>query len=274
MAKNVCPILVERSVSSTQDAAATHLVDEPDLPAICVRADRMTAGRGTRARTWDASPGGLWMTIGLKGSVQPWFGQSVAVAVHQALAELLSNAAVRACVKWPNDILLIDQSGIIGKVSGILVEQRAIAETSIALIGIGINIDNRPQGSSGVSQFNPAVLTAHVSGLHADLDALCETLCKAVLSRAFDSGRNVMDGHSIPQCDWDYLNQHLLRGIVRMDDSLCREGDATRDLSVVGVDRSGMLCVRAADGAERRISSATLSYISYTIPPTCPHRSE
>jgi BirA family biotin operon repressor/biotin-[acetyl-CoA-carboxylase] ligase len=93
-----------------------------------VVAERQTAGRGRRGRSWHSAPADsltfslLWrMPDGVRAD-----GLSLAVGV--ALAETLGETAR---LKWPNDILLEGR-----KLGGILVELTGRA----AVIGIGLNL--------------------------------------------------------------------------------------------------------------------------------------
>jgi len=108
-------------------------------------ADRQTAGRGSRGRTWLASPEAsltfslLWR---FDGGLERMSGLSLAVglAVVEAL-EACGATGVR--LKWPNDILLDD-----AKLGGILVELHnelrsdvfGEANAAMAVIGIGLNL--------------------------------------------------------------------------------------------------------------------------------------
>ena len=107
--------------------------------------DRQTAGRGSRGRTWLASPEAsltfslLWR---FDGGLERMSGLSLAVglAVVEAL-EACGASGVK--LKWPNDIL---HDG--GKLGGILVELHnevrsdnyGEANAAMAVIGIGLNL--------------------------------------------------------------------------------------------------------------------------------------
>ncbi len=101
---------------------------------------------------------------------------AIAVAVHEAVRQVLPHTAERLEVKWPNDILIGRK-----KTCGILVEGEALPDGRHALvIGIGINVafmpDNplypvtclREQGSSA----SPEEVFAHLFASMAEvLDA-------------------------------------------------------------------------------------------------------
>jgi BirA family biotin operon repressor/biotin-[acetyl-CoA-carboxylase] ligase len=84
---------------------------------IVVVADHQTAGRGRRARTWVAPPGGALLVSVLLRPPAPVAG-AVTMAVAVALAEAVAEATgVVARLKWPNDLVVDDR-----KLAGILAE--------------------------------------------------------------------------------------------------------------------------------------------------------
>ena len=100
-------------------------------------ADRQTAGRGSRGRTWLATPASsltfsvLWR---FSGGIERLAGLSLAVglAVVQAL-EACGASGVK--LKWPDDILHEN-----AKLGGILIELQSESDSSMAVIGIGLNL--------------------------------------------------------------------------------------------------------------------------------------
>ncbi len=53
-------------VSSTQEIAKNILMDR-----VAIVADEQNAGRGRRGRIWHSPPGGLWITVILKSTLEP-----------------------------------------------------------------------------------------------------------------------------------------------------------------------------------------------------------
>lgn len=104
-------------------------------------AERQTAGRGRRGRTWVSHPGdSLTFSLGLSLAPADWSGLSLAVGV--AVAQALDP---RIGLKWPNDLWIGGR-----KLAGILVETASAVAAGHpvaggvmrrhAVIGIGINI--------------------------------------------------------------------------------------------------------------------------------------
>jgi BirA family transcriptional regulator, biotin operon repressor / biotin---[acetyl-CoA-carboxylase] ligase len=118
------------------EATSTNLVAAscPVWHAVC--AGVQTAGRGRFQRRWISDEGGLWLS-----AVVPL------PAVHpSALLPLLAGLAVCSALhhlavkdvrmRWPNDVMIQRR-----KLAGLLIDQ---FEAGLAVVGIGLNISNRP----------------------------------------------------------------------------------------------------------------------------------
>lgn len=105
-------------------------------------AEKQTAGRGRRGRSWHQGPQSLAFSLLWRlPDDRPASGLSLAVGL--AVAEALP---VDARLKWPNDILLDGR-----KIAGILIES---AGPQRFVIGIGINLGdlgNLPQEIAGIA---------------------------------------------------------------------------------------------------------------------------
>jgi BirA family biotin operon repressor/biotin-[acetyl-CoA-carboxylase] ligase len=109
-----------------------------------VSAAQQSAGRGRQGRTWSAPPGrAVLCSVVLRNPPRLLplaAGVAVAEVVEEAVPSSAASAAapgpggaVRALLKWPNDVLLEGR-----KVAGILVEGRP--QEGWAVLGIGINV--------------------------------------------------------------------------------------------------------------------------------------
>jgi BirA family biotin operon repressor/biotin-[acetyl-CoA-carboxylase] ligase len=101
-------------------------------PGLAVVADHQTAGRGRLGRAWTTPPGAA---LTFSAVVDPRLGDDwwplVPLAAGCAVATVVDGA-----LKWPNDVLLEGS-----KVCGILVERVRGPERPLAVVGIGINVD-------------------------------------------------------------------------------------------------------------------------------------
>lgn len=130
-------------IASTNDRARAALHGS-GRDGLAVVADRQTAGRGRRGRSW-ISPAGanLLVSVALRPAIEArlagLLGVAAALAVRDACAAHVPDVGL--AIRWPND--LVDPDG--RKVAGLLVETAleggALAE---AVIGIGINVNWLP----------------------------------------------------------------------------------------------------------------------------------
>ena len=96
-----------------------------------VTADEQTAGRGRQGRRWSAPAGSSVLMSLLLRSPPRLLPLSAALAVCDV-------AGAGAAIKWPNDIVVLDELGVPAKLAGILVEARP--QQDWAVLGIGLNV--------------------------------------------------------------------------------------------------------------------------------------
>lgn len=206
-------------------------------------ADRQTAGRGSRGRTWYATPEAsltfsvLWV---FPGGFERLAGLSLAAGVAVVRA-LEACGASGVALKWPNDILHGN-----AKLGGILVEVQAEADSAQAVIGIGLNM--RPPETIGEPDgvaLPPASLERIVPSL-PDRHVLFACLL-AELARAFDD----FSGGGFASLREAWQARHAWQGrSVR----LLREGRVEKEGVCLGADTDGALLVRTDEGIERCLS--------------------
>lgn len=104
-------------------------------------ADKQTAGRGRRGRSWESPAGGnLYFTLLLRPKILPDSASMLtlvaAMALTKAIKEFLpEEEKQKVGIKWPNDVVLGGR-----KVSGILTEMSTEPEhIHYVVIGIGVN---------------------------------------------------------------------------------------------------------------------------------------
>jgi len=127
------------SVTSTQELAAA-LAREGAAAGTVVTARHQTGGRGRRGRSWWDAPGrSLLLSVLLRppGPVAqtPQLSLVAALAIADALA---TAAALRARIRWPNDVFVDDR-----KICGILPEAVSGDGRSVGhvILGLGINVN-------------------------------------------------------------------------------------------------------------------------------------
>jgi BirA family biotin operon repressor/biotin-[acetyl-CoA-carboxylase] ligase len=129
------------TVTSTNDVALAEVAAGAPL-GLVVTADRQTAGRGRRGRSWTddvagpQGPGNLAVSV-----VVPLPGPApglTPVAAGLAVAAAYTAAGASPALKWPNDVELAGR-----KAAGILVERHASLGQDVVVIGCGLDLDWR-----------------------------------------------------------------------------------------------------------------------------------
>ena len=148
---------------STNDLALDAVRDGVP-PGLVVTADRQTAGRGRRGRTWEDRPDGASLAVSVTVPALERHRTLVPLVAGVALSDALRRLGLRAALKWPNDVLLelpADDGAPreLRKVAGILAE--ALPEGIV--VGTGVNIDFR-----GLEPVEGATSIAEVLGRDVD----------------------------------------------------------------------------------------------------------
>lgn len=106
---------------------------------VIVTADRQTAGRGTKGRSFLSDAGGVYLSAllfpdGLAAA------NSFRIMAHAAVSVCRTAEAfgLRPKIKWPNDVLAEGR-----KLAGILIENRLVnGLVDASIVGIGLNVKN------------------------------------------------------------------------------------------------------------------------------------
>lgn len=236
-------IEVEDATPSTNAALAERGWAGED-PGLVLVTEHQTAGRGRLDRVWETPPrSSLTFSVLLRPDVPAsswsWLPLLAGYAVQAALADRLPDIAL----KWPNDVLV--DGGELGagrKIAGILVERIETDSGPMAVIGIGINVDQTLDElpialatSVALETGEPVERTGLLSQVLGSLHGLqgllddTEALRRAYADVCVTLGRTV--------------DVHLPGGGVRRGEAL--DIDATGAL-VVGTD-DGALTVAAGD---------------------------
>jgi len=203
-----------------------------------LRAERQTGGRGRQGRTWVSPPGNLYTSTLVR--LRPTDPEAAslalvaAVALEEAVRAHLGDATVPT-LKWPNDLLL---GG--AKLSGILLERAGDA----VVIGIGVNLADHPHDLDRAA----TSLAAH--GAIVDPVTFQETLADA-----FARWLGVWRGQGLAPVRTRWLERAHAVGTpltARLPDGSALDG------LFDGLDASGALVLRLADGGRRVIHAADI----------------
>ena len=253
------------SVGSTNDVVRTWLAD--GTPEVCLAvADEQTAGRGRAGRAWLAPRGkALLLSLGFRPAwLEPERVWRLAAITSLAMADAaeevagLADGAIR--LKWPNDLVVVDEDGSglaagdFRKLAGLLGETDGLGTGDPrAVIGLGINAD------WPIAEFPPDLASAMTSlreashGRPIDLALLLDAFLGRIEARV-----EALRGGRFDVADWQ--SRQLTTGrIVRLEGP-GRTGTAR----AIGVDvATGALIVedQAAPGGERRVIVGEITHV-------------
>ena len=236
-------IEVEEATAST-NAAVAERARAGEEPGLVLVTEHQTAGRGRLDRVWETpARSSLTFSVLLRPDVPPdswsWLPLLTGYAVQAALADRLPDIAL----KWPNDVLV--DGGALGagrKVAGILVERIETDRGPMAVVGVGINVDQTLEElpialatSVSLETGEPVERTGLLSQVLGSLHGLQGLLDDTEALRGAYSDVCVTLGRTV--------DVHLPGGDVRRGEAL--DIDASGAL-VVGTDE-GALTVAAGD---------------------------
>lgn len=212
-------------VGSTMDVLH-ELAAEGAEAGTAVLAGEQLEGRGSRGRTWESPPGGLWLSVLFR---PPSAGgvEVTSIRVGLAVAEAIDPFAAEPLqLKWPNDLMLSGR-----KLGGVLCEARWQGDTlGWIAAGIGMNVRNRI----------PDDLSALAVSLAAERPKITpELVAESVVAalRRLDLGAERLSPAELTQFDRrDWLKGRKVRGPVPG--------------TVAGLRQDGALLIRSATGAD------------------------
>ena len=178
-----------------------------------VVAERQSAGKGRRTRSWYSPPGAnIYCSIVVRGKGQKhtlaewlsWVPLISALAVSDAVHSV---ASVPLRLKWPNDLLFHER-----KVGGILCESSHVsADDPVVIIGIGLNV-NLPQESFPDELRLMATSLVEISGRPIDRNRLIAQLLAEI-----EQGLEELGSHGPDRLRLAYMSRcHTLGKPVRV----------------------------------------------------------
>jgi len=233
-------ILFFPSVGSTNDVASAECTE-----GLVVVADQQTAGRGRRGHSWFSPPGsGLYVSVVLTPAtsrVDPARATMLTtISAGVALADGVAAATgLHVDLKWPNDLYVSRR-----KLAGVLAEG---APDGAIVLGYGINV--------AATAFPPELgdrATSLESELGRAVDrptVLVETL--AALSRRYD---DLLAGRFDAILDAWRVHAPAASG-ARVS---WETNAGTQSGITAGIDDSGALLVKTADGIERIVAGEVM----------------
>ena len=225
-------------VEST-NAEALRRAEGGEAGGLWVWALEQSAGRGRAGRRWASPRGNLFASLLLRPACGLETALQLVLVAGLALHDAVDGARRgSALLKWPNDLLLAGR-----KSGGILLESvgSAADEDATVVIGTGLNLASHPADA-----LKPATdLASH--GIELTPREGFERLARAT-ARRLEIWRDGA-GFDRIRADWE------ARALPVGQDIRVRAGDGDRMGTYLGIDCTGALRLRDADGREHRITT-------------------
>lgn len=138
-------LFVEMSLDSTNSFILRRFSQKAGHGEVCL-AEMQVSGRGRRGRQWVASLGqGLCVSLGWRFDTSASHLEGLSLAIGAEVAQMLESMGVPVRLKWPNDLLVMRDDGVLCKLGGILVELRGDVNGPCEVVaGLGLNVNEMP----------------------------------------------------------------------------------------------------------------------------------
>ncbi len=233
-------LVYRRGVDTTMDLAR-DLAAKGAPHGTLVLADRQTAGRGRRGRSFHSPDAeNLYFTLVLR--TKPGVHQRLPVVLPVAVCRACARAGVDVRIKWPNDIWVGER-----KLAGILIDAELGPDSpfALALAGIGVNVNGDPTLEPELR--DTATSLSRELGRPVQRELLLAGVCNEV------DGALAIGGPSLHRA-YKELSLVLGRTVV-----LAFPSGETREATATGIDADGSLQVRYRDGTAETVSAADVS---------------
>ena len=246
--------------STTSFALAWDLLEDGLLPewgsVIC---SCQSEGRGQLRRHWHSPRGNLYVTFRLPHDILLQ-GDAASLITGYLLLSGFKALGYPLSLKWPNDLLLYEQS----KVGGILVEEK----NGVLLAGLGVNLSEAPSAmflrEHGVGKAavllpeHSSELCSEIAGLASDEPLAPFVLWRRLVSEVILAYSRAVQGRGLPEV-LDAMDSVLAwkeREVILM------EGDeAMLQGHFLGLGPGGGLLLRLGHGERREFFSGSLSLV-------------
>lgn len=230
-------------------------------------AQRQSAGRGQRGRSWLSGPGGLYLSVALSPDWPVDYSAQLTCMSAWGIATALNNLGVPVQIKWPNDLFFEGK-----KLGGILTETRLaqasaesaesqrqpsrqpVARIKQAVIGVGINWHNQvPETGTTLTKILKALPEGAARNKISCLEVLAALVLRGILQGTFFQqqvgNQAFMKAYQklLTQTGKTVSLSNDLRSLAVSDDPVTRRWDtlqlANRSGEVVGISEEGYLKV-------------------------------
>ena len=211
-----------------------------------VVADKQTAGKGRRGRTWESPSGtNLYFSILLRPEIETQKAPMMTLIMAYSIAKLLREKwNLQAQIKWPNDIVISGK-----KICGILTEMTLSGcEIGHVVVGTGINVN--------VTEF-PEELKDKASSLYLESHILFDRkkLLNEVLKEFWKQYNRFLEVQDLSFMRESY-NEMLVN---RNREVLVLEPGNEYQAIAHGINDTGELLVEKNDGSEAIVYAGEVS---------------
>ena len=231
----------QETVQSTNDRARD--LARTGASNVAVVAAEQTAGRGRLNREWRSPDGGVWASVLIRPSASAAKAPLYTIVGAVAATEAAREFDVDAQIKWPNDVVLADDTDRgYRKIGGVLTAMESEqSRISWLVCGIGVNV-----------AVDPSDLPAEATSLHEHADDVDRRRYLHRLLERFDLYRDDLDG-ALDRC-----RRHSLTVGQRVRATVggrSIEGDA------IELTTNGSLVIATADGDERVVTAGDCEHL-------------
>ena len=212
---------------------------------LCIVADEQTAGRGRLGRVWSSPKGaGLYFSVLLRPKLEQEFLPLITLMTAVSVHDTLLRSAVRADIKWVNDLLVGDM-----KICGILAETSETPFGLAVVVGIGINLS---EGSFDPELSDKSTSIEKVSGRAPNRDRVIEDLCDSLSANYEVLSRP--DGPGTIRRLWTERSSYAEGKTVR-----AKVGEEEFEGTTRGIEANGALRIETDAGTIRTIQAGEIS---------------
>ena len=238
-------IIYYEQIDST-NTKISELAAEGAEHGTVVSAGRQTAGKGRRGRAWDSSNAdNVYMSILLRPKFETARAPMLTLVMAYSVAKVLRmRGFADTQIKWPNDLVLSGK-----KVCGILTEMH-LKGTAIGyvVIGVGVNV-NTPSFSEE--------LVDKATSLYLECGKLQdkESLIVDIVDTFMGEYERFVERGDLTFLQEEYNSMLVNRG----NEVRVLEPENEYTAYALGINQTGELVVRLADGTERNVFAGEVS---------------
>lgn len=223
-----------------------QLAKEGAQEGIVVFSDYQTAGKGRRGRSWESPAGiNLYFSILLRPEISPEKAPMLTLVMAYSAAKAIETCeGLKPQIKWPNDLILSKK-----KICGILTEMTmAGCEIDSVVVGVGINVN--------ITEF-PEEIREKATSLYLEKGKWIER--EKLLSQILEEFQRQYE-YFLKIQDLSFLQEEYNQILVnRGRKVLVLEPGHEYQAEALGINKSGELLVRKADGSQEAVFAGEVS---------------